>query len=111
MKTLVEKGFNSIVYALLFITIAFVLDTLAPREPIEIYKLYGSYVQSLWFIAILFTVISSVLVIIAIGLKLGLFVGVGEIISNHHIALGFAINGLGFLSVMFFLSQYVVFPW
>jgi hypothetical protein len=111
MKILVEKGLNAIVFAMLFITIAFVLDTLTPQKPAEIYELYRSYVQVLWFIAISFSVISGVLAIIAIGSKLGILVGASELFRNHYIALGFIINGLGFLCVVYFLSRYVLFSW
>ncbi|MES9990873.1 MAG: hypothetical protein ABW098_02905 [Candidatus Thiodiazotropha sp.] len=111
MKILLEKGLNATVYALLFVSIAFVLDTLAPLKPTELYELYMTYAQALWFIAILFAVISGTLVIIAIGTKIGLLVDVNEYLRKRHIALGFVINGFGFLCVVLFLSQYIVFPW
>ncbi|MES9971974.1 MAG: hypothetical protein ABW092_18225 [Candidatus Thiodiazotropha sp.] len=111
MKILVEKGFNAIVFALLFITIAFVLDTLTPAKPTELLVMYGTHVQVLWFIAMSFAIIGGVLVLIGIGSRLGMLVGVSELLKSHYITLGFIINGLGFICIIYFLSQYVVFSW
>ncbi|MCW4317384.1 MAG: hypothetical protein N0E57_07710 [Candidatus Thiodiazotropha taylori] len=102
---------NAIVFAMLFVTIAFVLDTLTPPNQSEIYELYRTFVQELWFISISFALLSGVLVIIAIVSKLGILVGVSHTLKEHYVTLGFIINGLGFLCVVYFLSQYVVFPW
>jgi hypothetical protein len=111
MKILVEKGLNAIVFAMLFIAIAFVLDTSTPANQPEIYDLYESYIQELWFISISFIFLSAVLVLIAIISKFGILVGVSNILKKRYVALGFIINGLGFLCVAYFLSRYVVFPW
>jgi len=111
MKLLVEKGLNAIVFAMLFITIAFVLDTLTPLNPSEISESHGAYVQELWFISISFVVLSGALVIIAIFSRFGILVGVSDLLKKHYVSLGFLINGLGFSCVLYFLSRYVVFPW
>jgi hypothetical protein len=111
MKKLVEKGLNAIVFAMLFTSIAFVLDTLTPSNSAEIYELYGSYLQVLWFFAISFVVLGGVFVTVAIASKFRILMGLSQSLKKHYVTLGFLINGLGLLCAVYFLIQFAVFPW
>lgn len=111
MNTLVEKSFHTLVFAVFFFALAYVLDTLAPLKPVEIYELYGSYINTLWLMSLLFVILFIGMLFIAIASKYGIFKNMAVTASKSSIVLGYAINGMGFLCIVYFLMQYVVFPW
>ena len=111
MNTLVEKSFHALVFAVFFFALAYVLETLTPSKPVEIYELYGSYINTLWLMSLFFVILFIGMLFIAIASKYGIFKNMAVTASKSSIVLGYAINGMGFLCIVYFLMQYVVFPW
>jgi hypothetical protein len=110
MNTLIEKCFHTLVFTAFFFTLAYVLDTLAPSKPVEIYELYGSYTDTLWFITSFFAIVFVGMLFIAIASKYGPFKHMALAANKSNVMLGYAINGMGLLCIVYFLSQYIVFP-
>jgi hypothetical protein len=64
------KGIQAFVFAMLFITLALVLETVTPTQPCELYELYMSYVQNLWAVVLFSLAMSGALLIVSIVLKI-----------------------------------------
>jgi hypothetical protein len=111
MIILIEKGFHALVFAIFFVALAFTFDTLAPSKPDEIYELYNSYINTLWLISLFFVTIFLAMLVIAIASKYGVFQDIALAASKSNVVLGYAINSMGLICIVYFVIHCVVFPW